>query len=506
MKRGGSQTAQDSGRGATAAVTEEEHLSTGEVRGRAVTGAVVYVLRGFGVRFLGLIGLLVLARLLTPRDMGLVAFGLTLTMFANFLTDGGIGTALIRRADPPERADLKALLAFQLGLNTALAAVASLVLLPFGELGQVTAIMLMALPVAGLRVPGVVLLERKLDYRPLAFVEIVETISYYVWAIVTVSIGWDVWGLASASVVRAIVGSATLLSLLPSARMIPSPSWVRVRTLLGFGFKYQAVGLANLVRDEGTNAAVAAVAGVSALGLWSVAFRILQLPLLLLSSLWRVSFPGMSRLLAVDEVLAPTIERTLSSVAVVIGVILAPLAAASTSLVTVLLGDQWADAAAVLPPASLHLMIAGPISVALVGYLWAVGDASAVLRATLAGMTVFFIALFLLLPAIGIAAVGIAWLPCGLVESVILIRAARKRVSVPIARPLAPPAISAVIAAVIGWAGASTVGPPVAALATGVGVAWLVYFAALTAWRRRQLLDTVTLVSRGMRGAFATGQ
>lgn len=493
--------------GGSAATKEipEERLSAGEVRRRAVTGAAVYVLRGFGVRFIGLLGLLVLARLLTPHDFGLVAFGLTLITFTTFLTDGGIGAALIRRSDPPSRADLKAILAFQLGLSTALAAVATSVLLPFGELGQVMAIMMLSLPVAGLRVPGMVLLERSLDYRPLAFVEIVETLFYFGWAIVTVSIGWGVFGLASASIVRAVVGSAAILYLVPSARLLPSPSWARVRTLLGFGLRYQAVGLAHMFREEGTNAAVLIFAGISSLGLWSLAYRILQLPLLLLNSLWRISYPGMSRLLAVDEDVAPTLERTLSTVAVAIGVILAPLAAASTPFVTVFFGDQWTDAAAVIPPACLHLMIAGPISVALTGYLWAVGDASAVLRATLAGIVCFAIGLGLLLPTIGVAAVGVAWLPCGVVESVIMVRAARTRVSVPIARPLGPPAVSAVLGAVAGWAAASTVGAAFAALVIGAGVALLVYCAALAAWRRRQLLDVVSLVSRGMRGAMATG-
>lgn len=505
MKPETSHDAEGHREGGTAANGPEDQLSSEEVRRRAVSGAGVYVLRGYAIRLIGLIGLLVVARLLTPRDMGLVAFGLTLTMFMTFVTDGGIGTALIRRAEPPERADLKALLAFQLGFTIVLVAAASSVLLAFGEAGQVTAIMIMALPVATLRVPGMILLERTLDYRPLAFVEIAEAISYCGWAIVTVSIGWGVWGLASASVVRAIVGSTMMLFLVPRARVLPSPSWVRVRALLGFGFKYQAVGLANLFREEGTNVAVAALAGVSALGLWSVAYRILQIPLLFMTSLWRISFPGMSRLLAADEDLTPTIERTLGSVAVVLGAILAPLAAASVPLVTVLLGSQWADAASVMPPACLHLMIAGPISVALVGYLWAIGDASAVLRATLAGIACFAIPLLLLLPVIGVAAVGVAWLPCGWAESVVLIRAARRRVSVPIARPLAPPAVSAAIAGLIGWLGASTFGPPLAALVVGSGVAWLVYFAALAAWRRRQLLDTVSLVSRGMRGAIATG-
>lgn len=506
MKLAPTADTKSSSNGAAAAPLQDEQLSAGEVRKRAVTGAAIDVLRGFGVRFLGLVGTLVLARLLTPHDFGIIAFGATFVTFTNFVADGGIGTALIRRVDPPTQADLRAFLAFQLGLNTALAFVVGVALFPFGEFGQVTAIMMIALPLAAVRVPGVILLERQLSYRPLALVEIFESIFYYGWAIVTVSAGWGVWGLASANVVRALVGSTVLLSLLPSARLIPVPSWARVRTLLGFGFKYQAVSVANLLRDLGINAAVVVVAGVSALGVWSVAFRILQIPLLFLASLWRVSFPSMSRLVATDEDVGPTIERTVASVAVVTGVILAPLVAASSPLVLALLGEQWSDTAAVIPPASLNLMIAGPISVALVGYLWAVGDASAVLRATVAGLIPLALVLLLLLPIIGVVAVGFSWIAAGLVESVVYIRAARKRINVAIARPLAPPAVSAVIAAAGGWVGASAVGSTVIAAGVGAGVAVLVYVAALSLSRRRQLLDTAHLVSRGMRGALSTGQ
>jgi O-antigen/teichoic acid export membrane protein len=499
-------TDSETSRSGTRTVIEEDRLSTGQVRERAVTGAAVDVLRGFGVRFAGLVGTLVLARLLTPHDFGIIAFGATFVMFGNFVADGGIAAALIRRVDPPTRADLSAFLALQLGFNTVLAGVVGIVLLPFGEFGQLTAIMMLALPLTALRVPGVILLERRLEYRPLALVEIFESICYYGWAIGTVSYGWGLWGLASASVVRALVGSTALLALVPAARLMPIPSWSRVRPLLGFGFKYQGVRVVNLFQEQGINAAVAAVAGVSALGIWSVAFRILQVPLLLFASLWRVSFPSMSRLVANNENVGPTIERTVASVAVMTGMILAPLVAASSPLVLTLLGEQWADTATVIPPASLNLMIAGPISVALVGYLWAVGDASAVLRATVVGLPVLAVVLLSLLPVIGVAAVGFGWIAIGTVESVIYIRAARKRVRIAIARPLAPPALSAAIAAFGGWIAASTVGVPLLATVIGGGTAILLYVAALSAWRGRQLLDTVHLVSRGMRGALSTSQ
>ena len=68
--------------------------------------------------------------------------------------------------------------------------------------------------------------------------------------------------------------------------------------LLGFGVRYQAVGLLHMLRDQGVNIAVASFGGVAVLGLWGVAWRIIQMPFSFFAALWRVSFPGMSRLVA----------------------------------------------------------------------------------------------------------------------------------------------------------------------------------------------------------------
>ena len=133
----------------------------------------------------------------------------------------------------------------------------------------------------------------------------------------------------------------------------------------------------------------------------------------------------MSRLVAAKEDVGPTIERVVALTAVAAGLILAPLVAATPAWVPALLGSQWTDAVAVIPPASLHL-ISGPLSVALIGYLWAVGDASAVLRATLVGFPLMAIVMIPLLMTIGVPAVGFGWLAFGVGEGTVLIRSARK--------------------------------------------------------------------------------
>jgi O-antigen/teichoic acid export membrane protein len=488
----------------TPASTHEE-LSVQEVRQRAVTGAAVDLLRGFGVRGIALFGTLVLARLLTPYDFGSIAIGAIFVTLGQFLADGGIGVGLIRRVDPPARADLRALLGFQLGFSTALTVVVIAVILPFfGELGQVTAVMMLALPLTAMRAPGVVVLERQLRYKPLALSDLVETIGYYGLAIALVTAGWGVWGLASASVVRAAIGTTVLLYVVPSARVIPSLAWARIQPLLRFGMQFQAVGIVNWLRDLGTNGAIAILAGVSALGVWSVAFRILQIPLVFLSSLWRVSFPAMSKLVAAREDVGPTIERALAVAAVVSGLILAPLVAATPAWVPSLLGSQWTDAVAVIPPASLHLMVIGPISVAVMGYLFAVGDASAVLRSTLVGFPLMFAVMIPLLPLIGAAAVGYGWIAWGIGEGTVLVLSARKHAEFRIGPSLVPPTICAVGGASLGWLVASKVGTTVMGGLAGALLAVVVYLLSLLVVHRSYLLDSIRLSVRGAREVLKT--
>ena len=427
----------------------DDHLSAPDVRQRAVIGAVVDALRGIGIRVVGLLGTAVTARLLTPYDFGLVAFGATILVFGSYLSDGGVGTALIRRAEPPDRSELQALVGFQLGLDLLLVLGTAIVMFPFGLLGQVTTVVVVSLPFGAVRAPSYIIYERRLNYRPMAIVELVETTAYYVWAIVTISLGWGVWGLATAAVVRATLGSTLLLALLPQGRVLPVPSYTKIRALLGFGFRYQAVGILQLLRDQGVNVAVALVGGVAVLGLWSVAWRILQIPYSFFVALWRVSFPGMSRLVAAGEEVGGTIERVIGLVAVGTGVLLAPLAASASAWIHVLIGAKWAEAASAIPPVCVAMVFGVPISVALAGYLWAIGAASIPLRATLVGIPAMALILLPLLPLIGVLAVGLAYLAGGLFESVFFVYGARRTVSFKIGNRLAIPVFLAVLSACV---------------------------------------------------------
>ena len=474
------------------------------MRRRAVTGAVVDAMRGSGIKLVGLLGTLVTARLLTPYDFGLVAFGTTIYAFGDFLDDGGVGAALIRRPEEPTRSELKALLAFQFAIDILIVLVIGLVMLPFGLVGKVTTVIVLALPLGAFRAPAYIIYERQLNYRPMAIVEVFETSVYYMWAIATISVGWGVWGLATAYVVRSVVGLLLLLKLLPDGRLLPVPSWSKIRALLPFGLRYQAVSLVHMLRDQGVNIALATFGGVAVLGLWNIAWRIISIPVALFSALWRVSIPGMARLIAAKVDMGSTIERVVPLVAIGTGVMVAPLAASAAAWIHVLIGAQWEPAAAAIPPACLAMAFGVPISAALTGYLWAIGDASIPLRATLLGLPAVALILLPLFPVIGIAAAGLAYVGNSLVESVVFVRAARQTTTFRLGARLGIPVVMSTVSASCGWLVGHWIGPDVVGALASSAVAVVVFVGGLAALHNPDLADTWNLILRGLRGAVAS--
>ena len=464
----------------------------------AAAGVAAVGLRQVAIRAIGLGGTVVLARLLLPHDFGAVSFGTALVTAFAFAADAGIGAGLIRGRHTPDRQDLGAFLGLQLAVTLLFAAATGVIAAPFGQVGRVTTLMVCSLPIAALRSPAVVLFERDLRYQRLVLVELAETAVFYCWAIVTVLLGWGVWGLASATPFRAVFGAILMNVLSPAGFVRPSLSWTRVRGLLSFGLQYQAVGAVGLVRDQGLNVGIAILAGVSVLGIWSLAYRILQMPFLLFDSVWRVSFPAMSRLVAAGEETGPLIERGLAVAGIVTGGLLSVLVGSTPSLIPAVFGHQWSEASGVVPWAAFGLMFGGPVSVATAGYLYAVGDASSVLVSAILHTVGWFVVAFPLLHVVGVQAVGIGWLVGSLLEAAVLARATRRHLPIKVMRHLALPAALAFVAGLTGWLVSTYLGPTLISTLAGAAAAATIYVLPIAAVRRSILIDTISLTRRAV--------
>lgn len=76
----------------------EEHRVSGDLSHRAVRGGIVAIGMQYGNGALQIIGTIILARLLTPADFGLVAIITVLTSFVPLLIDFGLGDATTQRS------------------------------------------------------------------------------------------------------------------------------------------------------------------------------------------------------------------------------------------------------------------------------------------------------------------------------------------------------------------------------------------------------------------------
>jgi O-antigen/teichoic acid export membrane protein len=467
--------------------------SAATIRDRGAAGAVLLTIRAAGAQAVAFIGMLVLAHLLSPTALGTVAFGTTIVTIGKFFSDGGLGAALIRRGDHPTVDELRALLAVQLILAVVIALAVAAVGFQAGTTGAVTAIMAWSLPLLALRAPHAIALERALDYRPLAATEFAESLVYYGWAIAMVAAGWGVWGVASAAIARAVTGSVLMTAASPLKVITPRLGHGTLRSMLAFGVGFQAVGLAALAREQGVNLVIAAAGGERLLGYWSVAYRLLQVPFWVFQALWRVSYPTMARLRTHGEDTRLTVERFARVTALLSGAMLAPLAASAHIVVPALFGANWAPSAAPLPWASAGLVIAGPISVATAGYLYSEKDVRTPLVATVINGAVWIGLTAILLPRLGIAAVGIAWMVASWTEAAIFSRALHGA-GVAVGRMIIVPVAAAVASALLAYAAQTPLATSLVPGITTAAVALAAYLALSYAFNRPDLLATARRV------------
>jgi O-antigen/teichoic acid export membrane protein len=470
-----------------------------EIRSRAVRAVIAVAGRGVVVQVLAASASIVLARRLAPTEVGALAVGLSITGLASALADGGLAAGLIRSPAEPSLDELRCALGLQLALMSILALIAIGATAPFGRIGLITSIMVIALPLTAFQTPAKVLLERDLKYRKVAAVEVAESLAFFGWMSATLVAGWGVWGPASASIVRAVVSGALLLLWVPRARLVPRVDRARSASLLAFGIRFQAVNLANLVRDQGLNAAVGLILGLPALGVWTLASRVLQVPMMLFGSLWRVSYPVMTRIVGFDPRPRDLLERSVVYGGLGGGLLLSVAASISPELIPILFGSRWAGASNVVVPTLFALVIGAPVALATGGYLFARGDVGSVLKSTVLHTVAWFAVSVPLLYVIGVPAIGVGHLVGATVDAVVLGRAAERLSGASLLVKTWPTTLAALLATAAGWTTGQLMSvSTLAALAAG-SVATIVYLVAAGLLVQRFLSIDLRLVAKGMK-------
>jgi len=297
--------------------------------------------------------LVVLARLLSPADFGIVGAALILIGFSAIFSQLGLGPALVQRRDLEPRhiqTAFAASLTFGLLLAGLLWVTAPAVARFFHIEGSVDVLRALAwiFPVKGLSGVAECLVQRELRFRWLASRDVISyALGYGLVGIVLAWAGWGVWALVAAQITQTVLNTAILLAFRPPM-LRPLPSWSAFVELMDFGVGFTAARVANFLASQGDSIVVGRVLGPQALGIYTRAYQLMAVPAGLFGDvLDRVLFPTMAKVQGDAQRLAGAYLQAVASIALVmlpIGVVMTVLA---PEFIIVLLGPRWAN---VIPP------------------------------------------------------------------------------------------------------------------------------------------------------------
>ncbi|MDQ3851086.1 MAG: oligosaccharide flippase family protein, partial [Actinomycetota bacterium] len=297
-------------------------------------------------RVITLLTTVVLARLLTPEDFGIVALAVLALTVVNVFSDVGLTGVLVVRQDFDRRAQgtVLTMLLVSGGLFSALlVALAPLAADVFREPRLVDVLRALgALSfLSGFYWFYDMLLQRELEFRARFVAQMARTGAYAAVAIALAAVGAGVWSLVLGQLAGAVVVSIVLVALAPY-RVRPTFQRWAVRAALGEGHGFLLQAGATTVQDNLDFIVVGRALGADALGSYSMAYRLGEVPYASIADpIARVNFSAFARRRHAGEDVGPTFLRSLQAVALVtwpLGLLLSATAAPFTRAI---LGDRW---------------------------------------------------------------------------------------------------------------------------------------------------------------------
>jgi O-antigen/teichoic acid export membrane protein len=317
-------------------------------------GGMAWAAFGNGaVAVLKAVVLILLTRLLSPTDFGLVSAALVVINFSLNFSQLGLGPALVQRpALEPRHISTAVLASTGFGLLTAAAiwSAAPLVAQFFHmpQLEPVVRSLALVFPIAGIATAPESLLQRELRFRAIANRDVLAYgLGYGVVGVGLALLGFGVWSLVAAQIAQVVLRTAILLLVSPPLFQA-RPSWRSFRELIDYGFGQSIARVGVILANQLDNLVVGRWLGAVALGQYSRAYQLMSLPTSLIGDvLDKVLFPTMARVQHdVRRLGAAYLQGTafLALITLPAGVAAAVLA---PDLVPVLFGSRWE---ALVPP------------------------------------------------------------------------------------------------------------------------------------------------------------
>lgn len=295
----------------------------------------------------------VLARFVLPEQFGLMGMASVTIAAAAPFNDMGMGAALVQRRHlQPRHVSAVFWSQFAAGMATAAAmALAAPWIAGFfrrDDLVPLVRVLSLNLPIAAMASAPQALLLRGLRFRSLALLETtVLGVAGGVAAVLAVT-GWGVWSLVAQSLVSSVVTAIAALVLAgfnPLSR-VARPAFGDLRDLAGFSGPLAGYQALNFVARNIDDILIGRFLGASALGYYSMAYRVMMYPLQKVSGVVeRVSFPAFSSIQEDRDRIRSGYIKATQYIALVTFPMMAVVMVTAPEFTHVLFGPAWAPAA-----------------------------------------------------------------------------------------------------------------------------------------------------------------
>jgi PST family polysaccharide transporter len=296
-----------------------------------------------------IISTIILARVLSPGDFGVIAMSAPILAFVLLFQDLGLSAATVQsRSVSSEQST--ALFWLNFGVSIAIGALLVVLGPAIGSfyrdsrVGEVTAATAAMVIVTSVAIQHTALLNREMRYREMAIIVIASSLSS---ALVTIALAfWLVsyWALFLGSLTGAFV-QATMTWRAHHWRPALRVSWSEARGLVGFGGYVVSFDLLNFLNRNIDSVLLGRVWGAGPLGLYERSQKLMLAPLQLVNSpLNRVMLPLLSRLRDEPERYRWAYLFALRGLLLVTVPTAVLAIAASDAVISVLLGPVWSAA------------------------------------------------------------------------------------------------------------------------------------------------------------------
>jgi O-antigen/teichoic acid export membrane protein len=332
-----------------------------DLKRHTVSGGIVTGAAQVAKFVLNLVSTVVLARLLTPRDFGLVAMVTAVTGFLTIFRHGGLATPTIQR-EHITQAQVSNLFWVNLGVSglcTLITAALAPVLAMFyhdSRLVPITLALSVTFLIGGFRVQHLALLRRQLRFKALAIIDVGSMAIGAAVGIIMAFMRFGYWSLVGLSLATEL-GSFILTGSISRWR----PDWPSrrsgVRPLLTFGVHQTAANLIFSIARNSDTLLIGRVYGAAAVGLYTRGAALVIRPLeQFLMPINAVFLPTLSRLQSHPARYRSTFLRLYEALALVTFFFSGLLLALSQPATLVLLGAKWERVTVILAGFSVLAM------------------------------------------------------------------------------------------------------------------------------------------------------